>query len=141
MLKRYWFRFNPDRIYQPPSGGCVLKLLLKNEKDFFYIPAAFRRLCVETYSQSQQSPNHLPAAFRRLCVETYHTFDDNRRPFQPPSGGCVLKQQIPQITSRTIGPAAFRRLCVETITFHEDTLVKIPAAFRRLCVETGFGIT
>ena len=34
---------------------------------------------------------------------------------QPPSGGCVLKHGIPDLTIPTEPPAAFRRLCVETI--------------------------
>ena len=33
---------------QPPSGGCVLKLLLKSLAKFIYFAAAFGRLCVET---------------------------------------------------------------------------------------------
>ena len=39
---------------------------------FFYFPAAFRRLCVETFSVEDASGNDTPAAFRRLCVETPH---------------------------------------------------------------------
>ena len=33
-----------------------------------------------------------PAAFRRLCVETALLAKLTRYDFQPPSGGCVLKQ-------------------------------------------------
>ena len=33
-------------------------------------PAAFRRLCVETYSKLSYLLFNYPAAFRRLCVET-----------------------------------------------------------------------
>ena len=36
---------------------------------------------------------------------------------QPPSGGCVLKQQLYTFKSDCIGSAAFRRLCVETPHF------------------------
>ena len=36
----------------------------------FLIPAAFRRLCVETISTVKLNVQALPAAFRRLCVET-----------------------------------------------------------------------
>ena len=35
---------------------------------------------------------NLPAAFRRLCVETAPTLYRHGRNRQPPSGGCVLKQ-------------------------------------------------
>ena len=34
--------------FQPPSGGCVLKRVLGNGGGVFDVPAAFRRLCVET---------------------------------------------------------------------------------------------
>jgi len=33
-----------------------------------------------------------PAAFRRLCVETLYKANGKSARFQPPSGGCVLKQ-------------------------------------------------
>ena len=33
-----------------------------------------------------------PAAFGRLCVETLETAEEFIRLSQPPSGGCVLKQ-------------------------------------------------
>ena len=36
------------RIIQPPSGGCVLKLPLSRHGIPIAMPAAFRRLCVET---------------------------------------------------------------------------------------------
>ena len=36
-----------DQI-QPPSGGCVLKLLLEQQGAVSVEPAAFGRLCVET---------------------------------------------------------------------------------------------
>ena len=35
------------------------------------IPAAFRRLCVETPENGQVLTMGGPAAFRRLCVETF----------------------------------------------------------------------
>ena len=56
-------------LAQPPSGGCVLKLLR-------------RRRALE---------QHLPAAFRRLCVETRRRDTRHQYRSQPPSGGCVLK--------------------------------------------------
>ena len=122
---------------QPPLGGCVLKRDYRNNPKRQPIPAAFRRLCVETVKRASldltrsQPPlggcvlkllknstengefKH-PAAFRRLCVET----------------GC-------QRPSRISGqPAAFRRLCVETIVDNFKIIGVEPAAFRRLCVET-----
>ena len=56
------------------------------------IPAAFRRLCVETIQDMHVWLKWPPAAFRRLCVET----DDLTITYSPKY------------------PAAFRRLCVET---------------------------
>ena len=58
------------------------------------VPAAFRRLCVETPLPTTVDPTKTPAAFRRLCVETF--------PARIKCGGSK--------------PAAFRRLCVETTT-------------------------
>ena len=58
------------QLFQPPSGGCVLKQVL-NDTDLYRIkPAAFRRLCVETSWEKLNKDNDGPAAFRRLCVET-----------------------------------------------------------------------
>ena len=37
-------------LFQPPSGGCVLKHLFEWPKKIFNKPAAFGRLCVETIS-------------------------------------------------------------------------------------------
>ena len=37
---------------------------------------------------------HLAAAFGRLCVETVFIEDAECDEMQPPSGGCVLKQEI-----------------------------------------------
>ena len=54
---------------QPPSGGCVLKHYPQPVFNF-HPPAAFRRLCVETFSAAWSASAPHPAAFRRLCVET-----------------------------------------------------------------------
>ena len=56
-------------------------------------PAAFGRLCVETFLNKAQSILSFPAAFGRLCVETW--------------------QYIWQCSPPP--PAAFGRLCVETL--------------------------
>ena len=59
---------------QPPSGGCVLKLSWRICSGRGGLPAAFRRLCVETSPPFDHSIKPPPAAFRRLCVETYCLF-------------------------------------------------------------------
>ena len=99
---------------QPPSGGCVLKPFSLNANRGTRRPAAFRRLCVETFSFlhcfvlsrpaafrrlcvetcyiEQFCAAAVPAAFRRLCVETTRLYPFPNWKRQPPSGGCVLKQ-------------------------------------------------
>jgi len=92
----------------------VLKLGILKARLCFSLPAAFGRLCVETYwawcnrgTDRNQPPsggcvlkpymrlqgggNAVPAAFGRLCVETTMTQYINGLDRQPPSGGCVLK--------------------------------------------------
>ena len=102
---------------QPPSGGCVLKPSSGGRLPAPPYPAAFGRLCVETYliDLHQNTPS-APAAFGRLCVETTQK---NRiclkRGNQPPSGGCVLKPRSKYRADARFQPAAFGRLCVETL--------------------------
>ena len=108
-------RFACTTLYnQPPSGGCVLK----------------------PYLQAVDQPSHQPAAFRRLCVETFERNTQFMWFAQPPSGGCVLKPSPLAHMLRRIRPAAFRRLCVETLLNIIIQIISLPAAFRRLCVET-----
>ena len=79
----------------------------------------------------------VPAAFRRLCVETDRSKSCKRDGrCQPPSGGCVLKLRAFFAASLLPRPAAFRRLCVETASSTGTCCTATPAAFRRLCVET-----
>ena len=77
-----------------------------------------------------------PAAFRRLCVETFATPQPVPVSSQPPSGGCVLKLKYGRHGRSAFTPAAFRRLCVETNGRVKSDGKYKPAAFRRLCVET-----
>ena len=61
----------------------------------FGLPAAFRRLCVETFSGENIGEIEFPAAFRRLCVETFSWSPMcEAAQSQPPSGGCVLKLAV-----------------------------------------------
>ena len=136
----------------------MLKPTTKIHYNACYLPAAFRRLCVETSVAHHRFLGKYPAAFRRLCVETNRVQLDVLSPSQPPSGGCVLKQHKIYITKNITPPAAFRRLCVETarapslrtmvsqppsggcVLKHFGNCRNVqqatPAAFRRLCVET-----
>ena len=94
MLKRQLAFAGVGGRFQPPSGGCVLKLITLLLPLLGRRPAAFRRLCVETgLPMAAAQVVVAPAAFRRLCVETL-----NR-----------------QTSLYLAFPAAFRRLCVETM--------------------------
>ena len=70
MLKHKDCEKSDRNLYQPPSGGCVLKLIIMQKFYKFIKPAAFGRLCVETASKGSGIPLNFPAAFGRLCVET-----------------------------------------------------------------------
>ena len=70
---------------------CVETSWLPSESDCA-LPAAFRRLCVETTLIRRIGKLLAPAAFRRLCVETRLPSRKNQDRSQPPSGGCVLKR-------------------------------------------------
>ena len=60
-----------------------------------------------------------------------------KKPRQPPSGGCVLKLSFDLFSSPDFPAAAFGRLCVETsyVTTVRTNQMDA-AAFGRLCVET-----
>ena len=79
-----------------------------------------------------------PAAFGRLCVETRMDRPSQTQHIQPPSGGCVLKQDFGFPVQPAIVPAAFGRLCVETSKMYPHVEELTPAAFGRLCVETMY---
>ena len=93
VLKLKTVRKVKEELAQPPSGGCVLKQPMQFDPAFFIDPAAFGRLCVETWQAGDLLQADDPAAFGRLCVETYRVRGSARR----------------------ICPAAFGRLCVETL--------------------------
>ena len=56
--------------------------------------------------------------------------------YQPPSGGCVLKQLRHGNHMDVQLAAAFGRLCVETMKQNIIIVLLTAAAFGRLCVET-----
>ena len=95
MLKQYLQRKKFHFAPQPPLGGCVLKLQYLGRLFLAFLPAAFRRLCVETRAEMW-----IVAGVA-----------------QPPLGGCVLKQDVTGCDLNWLLPAAFRRLCVETNQF------------------------
>ena len=92
VLKQAAILYDGRSNLQPPSGGCVLKPRSSRTRRQGRQPAAFRRLCVETRWPNHLSTGLTPAAFRRLCVETIMFHFTGEGLAQPPSGGCVLKQ-------------------------------------------------
>ncbi len=91
-----------EMVNQPPSGGCVLKLIRAPQ-------------CLLIWSQ--------PPSGGCVLKHWIHTREIKGN-CQPPSGGCVLKRQYrhPNWSSRQ--PAAFRRLCVETSYLREPNLAQ-----------------
>ena len=71
MLKPYVGAASYAYDAQPPLGGCVLKLIRAPQCLLIWLPAAFRRLCVET---------SISRLYGAVLLDT-----------QPPLGGCVLK--------------------------------------------------
>ena len=127
------------------------------------VPAAFRRLCVETaLAESPKTDGTQPPSggcvLKRENMDKYG-FGRSQPPSggcvlkqmfeqsqvttysQPPSGGCVLKQKLINLKQQLKDPAAFRRLCVETHDQAMRRLYALPAAFRRLCVETNSSVS
>ena len=147
---------------QPPLGGCVLKPTVTTAQTILALPAAFRRLCVETpwvrleLRQRNQPP--LGGCVLKQSDFYVNVGSDN----QPPLGGCVLKRVSTLCLGAGRCPDAFGRLCVETlheiaqavhqtgqppsggcVLKHLDMQFACrrsqPAAFGRLCVETTWG--
>ncbi|MGN6955965.1 hypothetical protein ACTHT3_19355, partial [Neisseria sp. P0015.S004] len=56
---------------QPPSGGCVLKLLLVLLVQNHQFPAAFGRLCVETNSPIRSLKGQLSTPLRAAVCLNY----------------------------------------------------------------------
>ncbi len=92
VLKLYAVVAQSEGFRQPPSGGCVLKLLKAKVRLIRQLAAAFGRLCVETVWLSTCNLASCAAAFGRLCVETLPHF----------------------VIALNNVAAAFGRLCVET---------------------------
>ena len=78
MLKPVKSKDGIAKYFQPPLGGCVLKHSQQHAYRYRWDPAAFRRLCVETFSTA-------PGIFLL--------------PYQPPLGGCVLKRYPISLTT------------------------------------------
>ncbi len=123
-------------LSQPPSGGCVLKLLDGFALKGFFHPAAFGRLCVETLRTSlhflfaDQPPSGGCVLKPSLNLKQYH-YDH-----QPPSGGCVLKLCCPVHQPSCCGQPPSGGCVLKPIWLPVCHRGRHPAAFGRLCVET-----
>ncbi|ERH27525.1 hypothetical protein HMPREF9065_01209, partial [Aggregatibacter sp. oral taxon 458 str. W10330] len=79
-------------VVQPPSGGCVLKLIQLIMRFINRQAATFGWLCVETVSSKLCTLSLIAATFGWLCVETVCCADN----------------------TASFGAATFGWLCVET---------------------------
>ena len=78
----------------------------------------------------------LAAAFGRLCVETLMNRFHSNAPWQPPSGGCVLKH-LTRLNPPPMQSQPPSGGCVLKLAFLCEILESLnAAAFGRLCVET-----
>ena len=121
---------------QPPSGGCVLKLLLFLMPRSMPFPAAFRRLCVETDQHTAIRLWVIQPPSGGCVLKLSHGNGGSCGGYQPPSGGCVLKPfgGCPRPVRASQPPSGG---CVLKLFRHLSNHIPIqPAAFRRLCVET-----
>ena len=123
-------------VFQPPSGGCVLKQPRRARTGQLSSPAAFGRLCVETTGDRYNLREPLPAAFGRLCVETAQDIAAAAAISQPPSGGCVLKQPARRRQIRRLAQPPSGGCVLKLHEYTAGALRPRPAAFGRLCVET-----
>ena len=102
------------KVYQPPSGGCVLKqrVMLKFKIFLNQPPSGGCVLKQKCVNQDRGVNNQPPSGG---CVLKLFLFANLASiNFQPPSGGCVLKQVMDFVGFGLYDPAAFGRLCVET---------------------------
>ena len=76
---------------QPPSGGCVLKLLILSVLNGIRMPAAFGRLCVETYEGLSVATEGIQPPSGGCVLKHLYRLLLTLNLIQPPSGGCVLK--------------------------------------------------
>ena len=77
---------------QPPLGGCVLKQVVDMMVQVFFIQPPLGGCVLKPDTAETSSDGAPPAAFRRLCVETFLSVGSRQwRENQPPLGGCVLK--------------------------------------------------
>ena len=124
------------------------------------LPAAFRRLCVETFTDAfvRSTSNDQPPSGGCVLKHSHNT-DLPSLHFQPPSGGCVLKLLLsawsknheaqPPSGGCVLKQQQYRFVCrrrhqppsggcvLKPRYIIQNPIYRDPAAFRRLCVETS----
>ena len=98
--------------------------------------AAFVRLCVETITKPNLTRGMRQPPSCGCVLKQDFTNETHPCSLQPPSCGCVLKPVGGYILNENFKAAAFVRLCVETQICDLDHSFVHAAAFVRLCVET-----
>ena len=71
MLKHDNGNGGSTRLVQPPSGGCVLKPHRFADFGALHFQPPSGGCVLKQYEKGDEVPAEFPAAFRRLCVETY----------------------------------------------------------------------
>ena len=115
MLKQSSQKRCSPRNNQPPSGGCVLKLRMASDFGRLRVQPPSGGCVLKLREGRIKVSGSAPAAFGRLCVETWMAYSAVKELYQPPSGGCVLKRNLTNAGKPKMVPAAFGRLCVETL--------------------------
>ena len=99
---------------QPPSGGCVLKLLRKHK----------------SFTKRAKQPPSGGCVLKQDCRSVQKIVHS-----QPPSGGCVLKLKVvfPEPVAPAIA-ATFGWLCVETMDKIGGVIDRIKSSHLRVAV-------
>ena len=122
---------------QPPSGGCVLKQSVINFNKEYEKRSHLRvAVCWNPFFRPDQNKGSKQPPSGGCVLKQTHNHVRNRHFLQPPSGGCVLKPQGRHVFKSLCKAAASARLCVETPKANILT-ARLPAATSaRLRVET-----
>ena len=98
MLKHLHTLQQAQKKRQPPSGGCVLKLVEEGLETCLECQPPSGGCVLKLNTVCAEEHTVRPAAFRRLCVETVPVAAYADEITQPPSGGCVLKRYLNALT-------------------------------------------
>ena len=95
MLKRQFFGAEYASVAQPPSGGCVLKLIMQVEKDFKNVqPPSGGCVLKQMATQLQKLKQRRQPPSGGCVLKPLDGIGLATKTVQPPSGGCVLKLDL-----------------------------------------------